>query len=235
MLGRTMKRYLRLKRIDWELTHICSKDKILDVGCGLGIDAILLSKNVDFYIGIDIDKKSLLIAKKLVRMQGSVNTDFVLASAFNLPFRDNIFDVCVSYSSIEHSKTNFLDWIREMSRVTRSGGYITITTSNKLSLLIYLQSKLKEKLHPDYQEYFFSEKELRKMFNTAGLNVIKKGATGLYYHTYPITPFSIVNEAIEDAAFFLERNLKLFRMFGGRIGFLCRKTCDEKISTHEQA
>jgi len=110
-----------------------------------------------------------------------------------------------------------------MSRVTRSEGYITITTSNKLNLLTYLQSKLKKKLHQDYSEYFFSEKELRKMLNIADLNILKKDATGLYYHTYPITPFSIVNEAIEDVAFFLERSLKFLRMFGGRIGFLCRK------------
>jgi len=55
-----------------------------------------------------------------------------------LPFRDKSFDVTVSYSSIEHAKSNYLEWIKEMIRVTKIGGYITITTSNKLNLLLVL-------------------------------------------------------------------------------------------------
>jgi len=100
-------RYLRIKNIDQQLTKLHFKDKILDVGCGLGIDSILLSERAAFCIGVDIDEKSLRIAKTLAKISGSTNIDFILASAFNLPFRDNVFDVSVSYSAIEHCKKNY--------------------------------------------------------------------------------------------------------------------------------
>jgi ubiquinone/menaquinone biosynthesis C-methylase UbiE len=152
------KRYLRIKRIDLELSLIKYQDKILDVGCGFGLDSIIFSKMGCFSIGIDISREFLHMKKQAQ----NYNVEFIQASAFKLPFRDKVFDVTVSYSSIEHAKSNYLEWIKEMKRVTKVGGYITITTSNKLNLLMVLLAIIKRKIMQNYFEHFFSD---QKNFN----------------------------------------------------------------------
>ena len=63
-----------------------------------------------------------------------------MADATTLPFRNDVFDLVVSYSAIEHvpAKEKQREWIKEMARVTKVGGKTVVTTSNRLNFICFL-------------------------------------------------------------------------------------------------
>src|SRR5687767_12962837 len=73
--------------------HSLAKDyvryanRILDVGCGTGSYTYIVDSEGGC-IGIDLDINALRVAKKYCK-----NSEFIVSSALNLPFRDGIFEV----------------------------------------------------------------------------------------------------------------------------------------------
>lgn len=136
------KRYLEIKKLDWRLTEIKEGDLVLDVGCGNPLDAIRATWFGARFVALDLSRQDLSSGKKFMRLELarlSALTDFLMADATMLPFKDNSFDVTVSYSAIEHvdSVERHRMWVREMARVTRIGGKVVLTTENKLNLLCF--------------------------------------------------------------------------------------------------
>jgi SAM-dependent methyltransferase len=78
--------------------YLKDADRILDIGCGIGSYTYLLDKTDS--IGIDIDVNALKTAKKYC-----TNSEFILASVFYLPFRDEIFDLAFMWEVIEYIDT----------------------------------------------------------------------------------------------------------------------------------
>jgi ubiquinone/menaquinone biosynthesis C-methylase UbiE len=106
--GRYKKMYKRdLRNIpSFKLISALTYGKVLDVGCGIGY----LSRLFNDYIGIDINKEAIYIAKK------NTSGDYLIASATDLPFRNHAFDTCISYDFIEHTK-NIKQVLAEMKRI----------------------------------------------------------------------------------------------------------------------
>lgn len=80
---------------------------------------------------------------------------FIEATLFDLPFKNEEFDCCVSLQVIEHiSETQ--DYLREMNRVLKKGSTVYITTPNK-------ESRLEENEKPfnRFHPIEFTGKELR--------------------------------------------------------------------------
>jgi len=92
--GRYQKMYTRDLRAVPSLRLISSiaQGTVLDVGCGVG----WLSRLFGDYVGVDINREAISIAKKRSKRE------FVIADALNLPFRSQIFDTCILYDVIEH-------------------------------------------------------------------------------------------------------------------------------------
>lgn len=105
--------------------------KILDIGCGDGVLAWLIyRRNKAKIIGIDTDKDSLKAARKELKARGA-KVKFVQASAYQLPFKTNSFDVVVATEIIEHlAKPETM--LQEISRVLKPQGQSIITTLVKL-------------------------------------------------------------------------------------------------------
>ncbi len=73
------------------LKRVEIRGEVLDVGCGTG----LFCENVKtFYVGVDI---SLGMIKKCKERCENV----IVADAEHLPFRDNAFDLCVSFTVLQ--------------------------------------------------------------------------------------------------------------------------------------
>jgi ubiquinone/menaquinone biosynthesis C-methylase UbiE len=90
--------------------------KILEIGCGVGLFAnyLTLLKNVE-YVGIDINSKAILYAKRLRKL------DFIKCNAENLPFKEKVFDIVIGIDILHHCNTKLA--IKEVSRVIKKGGY----------------------------------------------------------------------------------------------------------------
>lgn len=71
---------------------IKEKQKILDLGCGAGIDAILFAKYGFDVTALDVSRKALLAGKGRAR-RAQVRVDWVLGSVFDLPIEEESVDL----------------------------------------------------------------------------------------------------------------------------------------------
>ncbi len=104
-------------------------ETILDAGCGTGIfTREFIDRGADV-IGIDISRAMLAhaMAKTSNRPRG-----FVAADMTALPFAGGVFDKTVSVAALEFV-ADARQAIRELFRVTRTGGVIVVATLNSLS------------------------------------------------------------------------------------------------------
>lgn len=99
--------------------------KFLEVGCGLGYFSNKASKIGANVTGIDIGPNLVEINKKK-----TPKGVFKVASASDLPFKDETFDVVLSTEVIEHVN-NQKSALKEMCRVLKKNGILVITTPNR--------------------------------------------------------------------------------------------------------
>lgn len=118
------------KVIEEKFGKACS---VLDVGCGGGFLTNYLAKKGHHVSGIDLSEKSLTIAKK---GDSTKSVQYKLASAYELPFADESFDVVCAMDLLEHVEKPELV-IKEASRVLKKGGLFFFHTFNR-NLLSYL-------------------------------------------------------------------------------------------------
>ncbi|AFZ61220.1 class I SAM-dependent methyltransferase [Anabaena cylindrica FACHB-243] len=105
--------------------EISPTETILDVACGTGeFERLLLDEcSLQQIVGVDISDKMLAIAKQKCRAYPQVS--FQIASASNLPFDNDSFDVIVSANSF-HYFDDPLAALKEMRRVLKPDGKVII-------------------------------------------------------------------------------------------------------------
>jgi SAM-dependent methyltransferase len=89
--------------------------KILDIGCGPLPSLPAVFTTYPDYIGIDISKKCILHFHK------EAKCDAVVGDCENIPFRDNSFDLIISFGALHHLPDPFTT-VLEIERVLKSGG-----------------------------------------------------------------------------------------------------------------
>jgi 2-polyprenyl-3-methyl-5-hydroxy-6-metoxy-1,4-benzoquinol methylase len=100
--------------------------RLADVGCGTGSFRSHCSAVCEKYCGVDV-----------VRYDDfPTDAEFLAADldSARWPLEDNLFDATVSLETIEHLE-NPRAFFREMTRITRPGGLVIVTTPNQLSFL----------------------------------------------------------------------------------------------------
>lgn len=92
---------------------------ILNVGAGTGNDIHQIKKNGNVFV-LDIDKKALdLISDNLV-------VEKKVASACNIPYPENNFDIVVAFDVLEHIEDDHKA-VSEIKRVLKPGGFLIFT------------------------------------------------------------------------------------------------------------
>ena len=113
--------YLNVMRDLQDITPIKNK-KILDIGCRFGLYTLNFAKS-NLTVGLDISLSHLISANK----KKLALSNFVLADATQLPFKDEYFDMVLCLDVIEHIPTpQLLLW--EIKRVLKTEGRLTLTT-----------------------------------------------------------------------------------------------------------
>lgn len=80
-----------------------TKGKVLDLGCGVGTFAILLSQLGCYCVGLDISGYSIKQSRRNAgRLDVTANTEFVLGNCSSDVFRENSFDIIVAADIFEH-------------------------------------------------------------------------------------------------------------------------------------
>ncbi len=91
---------------------------VLDVGCGIGRWTKIASKN-NTVVGIDISRLMIKMAKNSSRRE---NCSFLVADIRFLPFKNNVFDLVISVTVLQHilEMENFAKALSEISRCGKS-------------------------------------------------------------------------------------------------------------------
>jgi SAM-dependent methyltransferase len=119
--------HLLVDELESDLVLPFARDKeALEVGCGTGLILARVAPVAKSAKGIDLSEGMLAHAKKR-------GLDVQQASATDLPFPDESFDVTYSFKVLAHVP-ELERALREMGRVTRPGGRVFIELYNKHSL-----------------------------------------------------------------------------------------------------
>jgi len=99
--------------------------EVLDVGCGDGIVAQMLSPRAKSYVGLDQSEKLLAAATK--RLRGHKHVRFVSGDMHALPFADESFDVVLLFHVLTYAERPE-NVVREAVRVLRANGRLALVT-----------------------------------------------------------------------------------------------------------
>jgi ubiquinone/menaquinone biosynthesis C-methylase UbiE len=111
----------------------------LDAGCGIGLQAILLAKEVGsagHVTGLDLSPELLVYAKENVEKAGlAEQITFKEGSVAELPFDDHTFDWAWSMDCVGYLPLEPQPLLLELSRVVKPGGLVAITAWSSEKLL----------------------------------------------------------------------------------------------------
>src|SRR5881296_2369978 len=121
--------HMRLRRRFLRFVPVGAGERVLEVGCGTGVvvrDLAALVGRRGKVVGIDASRRLLDRARALCR-ETARRTPIALrvADAASLPFAADRFDAALAITVILHV-ADPLRVVREMARVTRSGGHVGV-------------------------------------------------------------------------------------------------------------
>ena len=145
---------------------------LLDIGCGTGfavrhIAAKLQDQGV--FCGVNLAPRMIEMARDA--SDGLQNVRFEVASAEQLPYLDEYFDVILCTNSFHHY-LNPSTALAEMHRVLRSGGHVfvvDVTADNVFIAWVDRKVRQKEAEHVK----FYSSAEYRDMMDRASLRYLR--------------------------------------------------------------
>ena len=127
----------RMKK-ETEIEHLCRYEyamqfvggkKVLDAACGSGYGTKMLAQKAMNVIGMDISQEAIEYAKQNYKKD---NSEYFVGSVEKLPFKDNEFDVVVSFETIEHVDERIQKaFLNEIQRVLKNDGMLIMSTPNK--------------------------------------------------------------------------------------------------------
>lgn len=194
-------------------------DKVLDVGCFMG--RILNRLSTDYKIngyGIDLSLPAIKQAKK----NKDIQNQYCVASAYNLPFKEDFFDGIISLDVLEHidNKERFFE---EILRTLRPGGWFLIyAVSNKYKYTLNWVRWLLKGKEGEYGYWEEAGHTAELLVNPRKLNEIIPGNRAkyelIYFHAFFTLFFDLYITKLFNKPFHLYLKFK-----GGHFKFFFEK------------
>jgi ubiquinone/menaquinone biosynthesis C-methylase UbiE len=116
--------------------------KVLEAGCGIGAQTVILAKNNPEaeITSVDISQESLEKARENVARNGITNVKFLQANIFSLPFEDESFDHIFVCFVLEHLQ-NPEEALKSLRKVLKPGGTVTVIEGDHGSCYFHPEGK----------------------------------------------------------------------------------------------
>ncbi len=122
-------------------THYPAGSRVLEAGCGVGAQTVILAKNSPKtrFTSVDISPDSLKAASAAVQRAGFSNVTFQTADIFHLPFAKASFDHVFACFVLEHLREPARA-LRCLKAVLKPGGTLTVIEGDHGSTLFHPHS-----------------------------------------------------------------------------------------------
>ena len=197
-----------IKQRSYALMQIQPGHKVMDLGCGPGTDTIPLAPLVGAkgqVIGADYDEAMIAEAEQHAQQAG-VNTwvRHQQADAMSLPFETDYFDSSRSERLFQHL-INPAQALSEMTRVTKSGGWVVVLDTDWGSLStdsdeIDIERRLARFLAESFLHNGYSGRKLYRFFKQQNLADISFELIPVATPNYALARHGIQAERIEQQA-----------------------------------
>ncbi len=119
---------------------------VLEAGCGVGAQTVILARNSPKaqFTSVDVSEESLRAARECVFSQGFTNVTFHQGDIFHLPYEDERFDHVFLCFVLEHLP-NPLEALLCLRRVLKRGGTITVIEGDHGSTYFHPDSRYARK------------------------------------------------------------------------------------------
>ena len=111
---------------------------ILDFGAGpCDNTAIIQSLGYKCFAADDLQDswhKNSEAKEKILKFAASFNIDFAVLDSFELPYKENMFDMIMMHDVIEHFHSSPKELINKFNQLLKPQGYLFISTPNIISL-----------------------------------------------------------------------------------------------------
>ena len=145
--------------------------KLLEIGSAYGYFLDLIKENFDA-TGFEICPEAAAFARDKLGLN-VYNEDFLQTEV-----KDQ-FDVVCMYDVIEHLKEPDV-YIEKISRITRPGGFIYITTGDISAFLPRIQGRKWRLLLPPYHIHYFNPANISRLLNRYGFKVERIHYPGIW-------------------------------------------------------
>jgi ubiquinone/menaquinone biosynthesis C-methylase UbiE len=159
--------------------------KILDVGCGNGLNSYFFSQRYN--------SEFTLLDNEDIRAEEALLFPFVKSSLEKIPFDDKQFDVVFLQYVIHHipPEISIASAFKELSRVSKIIIVIEEISTEKTNLkkAIRFDDKMNKIIHPNVEMpiyKYYRDAQLKKYFDKVGLKIIEE---------------KIINEGSEDTGY----------------------------------
>lgn len=103
------------------LAEFSSNSRILDLGCGAGLDSVLIAPRAGFVMGLDFSPPMVARAGSTAQMMGLTNIQFRVGDAESIDAETGSFDAAI-VNGIFNLNPARGELFRELARVIRPGG-----------------------------------------------------------------------------------------------------------------
>lgn len=171
--------------------------RFLDVGCGNGRVISYVKNSAAEIVGIDFDEAAVKYSSK--RFAANKKIKIFWGSAFDIPFKDNLFDYVSLMLTLVNFSNNKLKALSEMKRVMKREGSILLSVysdsafDERLKMYNEINAPIKRITGTTFCFNFYSGETLSEQFSLPRLQKLCAKA-GLRIVAYVLTDIGLICE-----------------------------------------